>query len=150
MAERAEISPAAAAARQRRTILLLLLVPLVVISLVASRLFLGSTSHARPSGSLNGAIQAATEYYRVHGANVDALSIDAAISRADNHWARFTASAVTGTAAATWGWEHFTRRGWAVVAEGAGTAGCPGTVAPGSEVPAPVLAGFGVTCPLGS
>jgi hypothetical protein len=133
-------------ARQRRTILLLLIIPLVVISLVASRIFLGSTSHAHPSGSMNGAVQAATEFYRLKGENVDALSIDAAISQVNNHWARFSATRVVGAPTTRWGWEHFKSRGWAIVAEGDASAGCPSGSSEGA-VPPPVMAGFGVICP---
>jgi hypothetical protein len=138
---------ARSAARQRRTILLLLVVPAVVITLVATRIFFGSTSHARPSGSLNGAVQAATEYYRLRGAPVDALSIDAAISRTDSHYARFSATPVVGRGATTWGWERFTGHEWVVVAAGSVTAGCPAHATLAGAVPAPVLAGFGVACP---
>jgi hypothetical protein len=113
-----------------------------VVVIAAGTLLFGHSSSTVPSGSVAGAIETATEYYRLHGYPTDAISFSAQISPADKYWARFSATpVVAGAGTATYGYENFAVPHWVVVSQGDHQQVC----ATGG-VPAAVMASFGDVC----
>jgi hypothetical protein len=137
--------------RQRATILRILVVPACVIAVVVSTILLGSTSHARPTGSVAGALAAAEESIRVSGVPSSDVTLHAALSSVDNHWALFAAEPKSPLYSTVfpgeYGYLHFdTRAGWLVAAVGVVHVGCATPSAPGT-VPTAVIRGFHDACP---
>ena len=127
-------------------ILLVCLVGMVILLLLGTLLF-GASSHASPSGSVDGAVQAATENYRIAGVNVDELSFNAEKSLVDPHWAIFTAVPVVARGPqASYGYELFTQHRWVVVEDGQANVGCAAAGA-APRVPLSIIESFGRSCP---
>jgi len=119
----------------------------MVIVLLAGTLLFGASSHASPSGSLDGAVEAAREDYRLAGVNVDALYFSAEKSLVDPHWAKFTAAPAVGNEPApSYGYELFASHRWTVVDAGTQYVGCARPGRPGA-VPRDIISSFGMACP---
>lgn len=145
-------APADSRGRGPNPIVLLLAIVGMVIVLAAGTILFGRSSHANPSGSVQGAIEAATEYYTLAGVNVDTLQITAVKSLANPHWARFEAVQIVSQVGATrpyqYGYELFAAHHWTVVAAGTSNVGCAVAGTPRTSwVPAQIINGFGEFCP---
>jgi hypothetical protein len=137
---------ARSAVRERRTILLLVCLVGTVIVIAAGTLLFGASSRSTPSGSIEGAIETATEYFQLQGVNVDLLSINAERSLVDQYWVRFEADPVTSQSPPReYGYEQFANHHWSVIVVGSSHVGCAN--ATGSPpVPSEVIVGFGDRC----
>ena len=151
-ADEASADPLVTSAFERpKTILKLLAIPATVIVVVVSTILLGSTSHANPTGSVAGVVNAATEFVRLSGVNTAHVELAAEISTVNNHWARFeavpTKAIYASQFAGEYGYTHFARRsGWTVIAAGTTHVGCA-TESEAATVPLAVIEGFHTSCP---